>query len=508
MPSAIAITVTVEFLGFLLGLALGLALLGWYRLRLNQRLAILARDLQSEIWGSPASLTSRLTLAIAYQKQLSQQLEQEVETWKQVLFSAPVGYLQVDEDNQLTWCNAQARQILGIQQWESSKPRLLLELVRSYELDQLIEQTRDAQQPCDSEWVFHLSSPDPVSISRQSTCPLRGYGLPLLGGQVGVFLENRQEAATLAQQRDRWISDVAHELKTPLTSIRLVAETLQTRLEPPLRNWIDRLLNEAIRLSNLVQDLLDLKQIERGAPYCLNLGQLNLAELIQSAWLSLEPLARKKHVQLSYHGPEVVLIQADGPRLFRVLLNLLDNSIRYSPSQEAIRVQIRVQEVALKATESVESQVCLEVIDSGPGFPESALPYVFDRFYQVDPSRSRQSGTSPSLKVQTPVTRIKVPMPEKSNGLGSPTPTMHPGNPLEVTISQATTASPRRELHNFGPPEAEVQRSGSSGLGLAIVRQIVEAHQGSVSANNHPETGGAWLQVFLPCQQSHPFIKS
>nr|WP_290223311.1 PAS domain-containing sensor histidine kinase [Trichocoleus desertorum] len=518
-----------------MGLALGLALLGGYRLRLNRRLNLLVRELESEILGAPTSLTSRLTLAIAHQKNLSQQLEREIETWRQVVFSAPVGYVQVDEDNQLIWCNAQARQILGIQQWESSKPRLLLELVRSYELDQLIEQTRDAQQPCHSEWVFHLSSPDPASISRQPTCPLRACGLPLLAGQVGVFLENRQEAATLAQQRDRWTSDVAHELKTPLTSIRLVAETLQTRLEPPLRTWIDRLLNEAIRLSNLVQDLLDLKQIERGAPYCLNLSSLNLSELIQSAWLSLEPLARKKHLHLLYRGPEVVLIQADGPRLFRVLINLLDNSIRYSPPHQEIRVQVSVQDAALKPTEppnQQNQQICLEVIDSGPGFPESALPYVFDRFYQVDPSRSRPSGTSSASEGQTAVKRIKVPNStplgasssnsQNSDGAASPEAiaaeknksliissgsTTNPKNKLEPLPHPVTVATERGQTHNFTPPEAEAQRTGSSGLGLAIVRQIVEAHQGSVSANNHPETGGAWLQVFLPCQQSHPLVK-
>jgi two-component system phosphate regulon sensor histidine kinase PhoR len=87
---------------------------------------------------------------------------------------------------------------------------------------------------------------------------------------VGVFLENRQEAALLVQQRDRWTSDVAHELKTPLTSIRLVAETLQPRVDDSQRRWLDRLINETIRLSNLVEDLLNLSRLQgdqfRGSP--------------------------------------------------------------------------------------------------------------------------------------------------------------------------------------------------------------------------------------------------
>ena len=84
--------------------------------------------------------------------------------------------------------------------------------------------------------------------------------------------------------------------------------------------------------------LLDLGQLEKGANRCLNLKTLNLPELIQSAWLSLEPLARKKQLQLDYSGPESLLMQADEHRLYRVLINLLDNSIKYSPAGEQIQV--------------------------------------------------------------------------------------------------------------------------------------------------------------------------
>lgn len=489
---------------------------------------------------------ARLASVIAYHKQRCEHLEQQIESWKQILSTAPIGYLQVDEDNQLTWCNAQARQLLGIQQWEMSRPRLLLELVRSYELDQLIEQTREAQHPCQTDWIFHLTCPDPSGISRQITCPLRGYGLPLWAGQVGIFLEDRQETVTLAQQRDRWTADVAHELKTPLTSIRLVAETLQARLDYPLRNWIDRLLNEAIRLSNLVQDLLDLNQIERGAPYCLNLKTLNLPELIHSAWLSLEPLARKKHLQLDYSGPESLLMQADEPRLYRVLINLLDNSIRYSPPQQHIRVQVSLRET-LTGVQSEQNQVYLEVIDAGPGFPDYALPHVFERFYQADPSRSRHIKSGAPAEAASSVKPLKVQTIEEirqlsTNLLASNSKAgEHLAPSREVTsregtvsatetpllsersepsvMDQATTGS-KRELQQgkssegggywqgMNDSKAEVQYTGSSGLGLAIVRQIVEAHQGSVSASNHPDTGGAWLQVCLPCQPSLQRLKA
>ena len=437
----------MEFLWFFLGLAIGLVLLSWHQAQLHFELGRMLKDFKPDsiVWSLPP--TSRLMRAIASQRQTRRALEQDLETWKQIVQLAPIGYLQVDEENQLIWSNPQALQLLNIQQ-AHPKPRLLLELVRSYDLDDLIDQTRLAQQPCQQEWVFHPVSTDQSQLSRQQPRPLRGYGFPLSQGGVGVFLENRQETALLTQQRDRWTSDVAHELKTPLTSIRLVAETLQSRLDPPLRQWIDRLLQETLRLSELVQDLLDLGHLKAQPTAQLNLKTVDLAKLVQSAWSSLEPLARRKLLQLDYVGPDSLLMRADEPRLHRVLLNLLDNSIQYSPARQRIRIQ-----VCLEAAEATAGQqVRIEVIDAGSGFPELALPHVFDRFYRADPSRSRSSAIDRVAEVG------------------------------ELGLQAAPSLPP----------------SQGTGLGLAIVRQIVEAHRGSVKAENHPDTQGAWLQVILP----------
>ncbi|OLP18643.1 PAS domain-containing sensor histidine kinase [Leptolyngbya sp. 'hensonii'] len=448
----------MEILTFLIGLGIGLGLLMLQRAYINRTFKILLPRIETQI--SSASLPELLRLAMAanWQHQHLYDVELELVGLKQLLQVAPIGYLQVDDENQLVSCNAQACQLLNIDYSKPSRLRLLLEVVRSYELDHLIEQARDRQKPCQAEWIFHPVSADSAELARQQPRPLRGYCFPMANGYIGVFLENRQEAATLLLQRDRWTSDVAHELKTPLTSIRLVAETLQSRLEPPLRQWIDRLLNETLRLSTLVQDLLDLSQIEMGTSYSLNFQRIDLPKLIQATWTSLEPLAKGKNIQLDYVGPEQLLIEADEARLYRVLFNLLDNSIKYSPERQWIRVQA----TPIRETDSAEPKVRLEVIDAGSGFPESALPYVFERFYRVEPSRSRSlSGTSP------------------------------------IARQEDKTLKTDEYLPNL-------QVGGGSGLGLAIVRQIVEAHRGSVTAGNHPETGGAWLQVILPCQQPKP----
>ncbi|PSN17235.1 PAS domain-containing sensor histidine kinase, partial [filamentous cyanobacterium CCP5] len=292
---------------------------------------------------SSAEITWQLSKVIADSSQKIRACEDENQAMRQVLEVAPIGYLQVDEETRLLWCNAQASHLLGIQppmQEPSQQPRLLLELVRSFELDSLIDMTRQRQSLQQRDWVLYRVFPDPFHPRHEPTYPLRGYGVPLARGQVGIFLENRQEANQLIQQRDRWTSDVAHELKTPLTSIRLVAETLRSRVDISLQGWLDRLLNETIRLGNLVEDLLNLSRLGGEDFQGLNLKPVDLPQIIQTTWQSLEPLARVKHIDLVYEGPSELLINLDQALFHRVLVNLIDNAIKHSPPHADIYVRL------------------------------------------------------------------------------------------------------------------------------------------------------------------------
>lgn len=476
----------MAILAFLLGLSLGLLVFWCYRSRSEARLKKVLLNFQDTMLAPSLASSSQLSIAIAQQQKVQQQLTQTIQTYEVILQKAPIGYLQVDDENRLIWCNQQAKALLSIHQEPCpAKPRLLLELVRSYELDDLIEKTRDAAEPRESSWTFHAVSSDPTQLSEQQPRALQGYGIPLVDRQVGIFLENRQETAKLLQRYDRWASDLAHELKTPLTSIRLVAETLQIRLESPLKEWVDRLINETVRLSTLVQDLLDLSRLQRDVLQNLDLKPVNLIRLIESVWSSLEPLARKKELQLDYRGPESLLLPLDEARIHRLLVNLLDNAIKYSPLHQCITIEVSIQSAVVgedyeqdlpNQEQRAEKYVCLDVIDFGPGFAEKDLPYVFDRFYRADPSRARQR-----LELNSPSTA--------ANRLTEP---IAPRNMATGTSSMADSAPPNH------PSQSELPLQGGSGLGLAIVRQIVVAHRGRVVARNHPQTGGAWLQVRLP----------
>jgi two-component system phosphate regulon sensor histidine kinase PhoR len=324
--------------------------------------------------------------------------------------------------------------MLSLEKWQLGQVRLLLELVRSYELDELIEQTRDRQQPQQREWVFHPACADAAAMVELRLLTLRGSSLPLPEGQVAVFLENLQPLVDMTEARDRAFSDLAHELRTPLTSIRLVVENLQPRLEPPLNRWVDRLLPEVDRLIDLVQNWLELTQLEIDPNKKLNRHPVEVRSLIQSVWQTLEPLARRRQLNFAYLGQENVWIRADESRIYQVFLNLLDNSIKYSCVEGHIHVEVKIL-----PSEDAAKTVQINIIDSGSGFPDKDLPYVFERFYRGDQARARPSAVE--------------------------------------SKSKAT----------FG-----------SGLGLAIVRQIVLAHGGSVKAMNHPDSGGAWIIVELP----------
>lgn len=369
--------------GILIGLGVGLlcalVLLWQSRRRFRRELQRLGSLVHLAMpLRSPEQMLSLLSRHLRQQELDWAGQKQQLQDWQYLSQRLPWGYLRVDENNVVLECNPAAQRLLRIGQWQPGI-KLLLEWVRSYELDQLIEATRRQEvatltESC--EWIFYPSGGDGKPI------PLRGWGLPLPQGHVAIFLEDRLEAKMLAQQRDRWASDVAHELKTPLTSIRLLAETLQSRVDAAQAVWVERLLNETLRLSHLVQDLLELSALNLGAGSRLQLRSVDLAILVREAWQSLEPLAKLRHQELHLSGARQAYLWGDEQRLYRLILNLLDNAIKYGKPDSPIHVVLS----------EGGSQVGLEVYDHGPGLPEDQFESVFQPFYRTDTARARSKG--------------------------------------------------------------------------------------------------------------------
>lgn len=185
------------------------------------------------------------------------------------------------------------------------------------------------------------------------------------------------------QHVHRFSADASHEIRTPLAIIRgeLEAALNAGTLTPELRETLVSALEEAERLSRIVEQLLDMTRLEAGEAL-VELALFDIAEMTRSTVEQMQLLAVEKRVELSFDGSQSLHVKGDSIRLKQIVVNLVDNAIKYTPSGGSIRV----------SSFTVDTRVVLEVVDTGIGIPEDALPHVFERFYRVDKARSRQLG--------------------------------------------------------------------------------------------------------------------
>jgi heavy metal sensor kinase len=204
-------------------------------------------------------------------------------------------------------------------------------------------------------------------------------------GQLAVaFNETLARLEGSFEQLRRFTSDASHELRTPLTAIRSVGEVgLRTRGGAEhYREVIGSMLEEAGRLTRLVESLLAISRADSGQ---IKLAPTGIAVLpfVREVGSLLEVLAEEKGQRLGIEGDETAHFQADPAVLRQILINLLDNAIKYSP--DGGQIFVRVLSPGGPA-------VCIEVEDSGPGIAPEHRDRVFDRFYRVDEGRSRDAG--------------------------------------------------------------------------------------------------------------------
>lgn len=356
-------------LAFIVGLVLGVGLSSvvWVW-RLQRFESEVRRELPPGVGPPGESIRAALGAGVA----ASRAAEVRTELYRSLLGSVPVGCLLIDRENVLLDYNLQIGRWLGMHE-PPTRRCLLIECVRSFELDELIHRARLTGATQEDNWFLSLAD---------RNLAVRGIAVPLADGCIGLYLVDCSEIEHLVQQRDRWVGDVAHELKTPLTSIRLMSEMVQARVPAAQQQWLDRVLMEVQRLDLLIRDLLELSQWEAGSEELQPQPCVDLVDLIHQAWQTLEPVAQKRSIRMNVLGPEKLLVRADGERLYRAFLNLIDNAVRYSPGGEAFEVHLH----------SDAASVALDFIDRGPGFPKQDLGRVFERFYRADPARARQTG--------------------------------------------------------------------------------------------------------------------
>jgi signal transduction histidine kinase len=181
----------------------------------------------------------------------------------------------------------------------------------------------------------------------------------------------------------RFVADASHELRTPLTALRGELESL-VQYAQPTPDWRDRLgsaLEEVGRLANIVEGLFAISRLDAGEA-AAEWVRFDLAQLASAAADQMGLLAEDKKIQVTCAAALGVWVEGDRARLKQVVVNLLDNAIKYTPEHGAIGLTVKTE----------DSKAVLEVEDNGIGIPPEALPRVFERFFRVDPARSREQG--------------------------------------------------------------------------------------------------------------------
>jgi len=252
-------------------------------------------------------------------------------------------------------------------------------------------------QPFD--FVHRIVTPDGIEkvIHAHGTVELDAQGAPLrmIGASQDVTERHRLEA-TLREQNEKlkeldrlkngFISTVSHELRTPLASIMGYAEFLEDEvagvLNPDQQAFVRQVVEGANRLQLLVDDLLDVARFDSGA-FRIYPREADLAEKVREIVHSLQPQAKEASLRLDAEVPCGPLAMAFDPdRIGQVLLNLLGNAVKFTPRGGAIQVRVV----------TTEADVRIEVEDSGIGIAESNMSKLFEKFFQIDPSTTREKG--------------------------------------------------------------------------------------------------------------------
>ena len=208
--------------------------------------------------------------------------------------------------------------------------------------------------------------------------PLGGAELAELARGFNSMAESLDQNEEL---RRRMVSDVAHELRAPLTNIRCELESMQDGLVAPTPERIESLHQETMHLARLVDDLQDLALADAGRLE-IDPRPVALDTLARRAAKSMEMRARERGVTIAVDGPADVVVLADPTRAVQIITNLLSNAVTHMQKPGEVRVAWR--------RDGFEAIV--DVIDRGAGIPKEELGRIFDRFYRVDGSRSRNTG--------------------------------------------------------------------------------------------------------------------
>jgi len=304
-------------------------------------------------------------------------LEEERAKARAILDGMVEGVVAVDGHEAIMLMNERARVMFGVGAGRGEgKP--FLEIIRNAELHELFRESRE------SPLTRELRLRHPVlRILQVNAVPLR-----LAGSEPGVVmvLHDLTALRRLEQVRTEFVANVSHELRTPLTAIQGYLETLLGGAldeRQHARRFLEIAFRHTERLGRLLNDLTDLSNIELGK-VALRQGPVHVGEVVESVLDIIRPRADGGRVGLIADvQPADLTVHADHDRLAQILINLVDNAVKYTPENGWVTVAARPLG---------DGRAELRVRDTGVGIPRADLPRITERFYRVDKARSRELG--------------------------------------------------------------------------------------------------------------------
>ncbi len=360
---------------------------------LTRRLPVHSRDELGELAGALNAMAADLHGTL-------HRLEAEGQRVRTIMESMAEGLLVIDARGRISLVNRAAEVMLALKKG-TALGQTPLEAVRSHELDDLLEAAVQKSGGASAE----------ITLTHPRRRILAGTAVAIrdaFGGIQGTVLVLRDvtQLKRLEEVRMEFVLNVSHELRTPLTAIRGYAETLldhglDDREEA--RRFLEIIHRHTDRLAHLLNDLLDLSNIELERT-SLSIRPVSLVDVARQAAAMLLPQAERKAIQFITAVPaELPAVMADRDRLVQILVNLIDNAVKYTPEGGSVAVRAAVlpperaassQQVDSRPTEQASLSSSIEVIveDSGIGIPQKDLPRITERFYRVDKTRSRELG--------------------------------------------------------------------------------------------------------------------
>ena len=291
-----------------------------------------------------------------------------------ILASMTEGVLVVDARGRVQMANDAVRRLLQIE--DTPVDRHYVELIRHPEVAKQIGRALEAGGSSQTEIAL---STEPVRVCLASAAPYTEQDEP----GVVIVLHDVSDYRRAAQIRQDFVANVSHELRTPLTAVRAAVEALSDETDAAARRrFLDIVARHTTRMERLVADLLRLARLDAGQE-ALRLDSCAVESVFAGVTAELAPVLRTKRLRVEPRiDPGAERLEADQGKLHDVIKNLVENAAHYAPDGSAI---------ALEAAADAGT-VLLRVADRGPGIPDTDLARVFERFYRVEHSRSRNPG--------------------------------------------------------------------------------------------------------------------